>query len=1055
MNAIRFQVLGPLRGCRGDEELATGSPQQQAMLAALLLLPGRTASSAELIDALWGDQPPSRARSILRTYAWRWRRVLDPDAADGAASEVLVSLAGGYRLALPSFGVLHGPGGDAGSSLAAPNGLARSEGPEQTEQTERTARNEWTEWTEWPGRSEDTPPVDAEQAERWAAEADKAGAAGAPEQARELLRRAVDLWTGVPLAGVPGPFAERQRRRFAELRLSLVERRIALDVELGRGASCVPELRALSDEHPLRERLYALLMRALSQSGRQADALAAFTAARRLLIDELGVEPGAELRAVHAEVLAGGVPGSHGAPGSVAISGISGIPGISIISGIPVIPGISGISGTPAPAEPSIPRPAQLPPAEPDFVGRAAPAERLGAELAAGVGANAAPTVLAVAGMGGVGKSTLALHVAHRARPAFPDGQLYADLRGTGASPVPPQAVLEDFLHALGVPAEQIPEGTAARASLFRTVLDGRRLLIVLDDAANAAQVRPLLPGAGGCAVLVTSRARLVALPKSAQVWLDVFDDTEALGLLARVAGPERPQAEPEAARLLVTACGRLPLAVRIVAARLAARPAWTVASLAGRLADERSRLRELRIGELAVAPAFEVGYQQLTAAQARAFRLLGAVEAAEIGLSAAAAVLELPVAEAEAVLESLVDVAMLESPAEHRYRHHSLLRDFAHGADGDAGRAAAEGLRARSRLLRFLLAGACAAFEAVVPGDPIRETLAPQGVGEVEVEVEVEFEAGSPAAAQAWARGEAATAAELTARIAAEALAGGEAAEAYRELVPAAVNLLIALSPFGPGPWGRRTAAAVQDLARAAERAGDVRSQGRAWFLAGNTALAAGRPDEASQHGRWALELCTLAEDPVIARQVLNDLGVIAHGRGAYDEAAGLFGEAVALARALGHRSGEASSLLNMAVSRLRAGRAAEVLADCDGLLASAHERGDAASAAQTRYVSGLALAALERPAEAAERFETAAVEWSTLGALDRAARARFQLAKALHTLGADASARDHAHAALAEFEADGRVPDQRSVRALLAELDASVLHTSGSDASGDTQDP
>lgn len=1019
MNTIRFQVLGPLRGCRGEEELATGSPQQQAMLAALLLLPGRTASSAELIDALWGDQPPSRARSILRTYAWRWRRVLDPDAADGAASEVLVSLAGGYRLALPPFG-----GGGAGSARgranenAAPDGASAAtvngvKDPGASRPDEKPGRSGGSGWIDW--SDGDSLPVDAERAEHWAAEADKASAAGQPEQARELLRRAVDLWTGVPLAGVPGPFAERQRRRFAELRLSLLERRIALDVELGRGASCVPELRALTDEHPLRERLYALLMRALSQSGRQADALAAFTAARRLLIGELGVEPGAELRAMHAEVLAGGPPSPPA--GAAASAGAR-----AAASRMRRVPGQG-------PQNPVVPRPAQLPPTEPDFVGRGALAERLGAELSAGA-AGTAPTVLAIAGMGGVGKSTLALHVAHRARSAFPDGQLYADLRGTGATPVPPQAVLEDFLHALGVATEQIPEGTAARSSLFRTLLDGRRLLVVLDDAANAAQVRPLLPGAGGCAVLVTSRARLVALPKSAQVWLDVFDDEEALGLLGRVAGPERPHAEPEAARLLVDACGRLPLAVRIVAARLAARPAWTVASLAGRLADERSRLRELRIGELAVAPAFEVGYQQLTAAQAQAFRLLGAVEAAEIGLPAAAAVLDLPVADAETVLESLVDVAMLESPAEHRYRHHSLLRDFAHGAAGDADRAAAEGLAARSRLARFLLAGACAAFETAVPGDPIRETLAPQGIGD--------FAFDSPAAARAWARGEAATAAELTARIAAEALRDGPRAAEYRELIPASINLLIAMSPFGPGPWGRRTAAAVQDLARAAERAGDVRGQGRAWFLAGNTALAAGRLDEASQHGRWALELCTLAEDPVIARQVLNDLGVIAHGRGAYDEAASLFGEAVTLARSLGHRSGEASSLLNMAVSRLRAGRAAEVLADCDGLLASAHERGDAASAAQTRYVSGLALAALERPAEAAERFETAAIDWTALGALDRAARARFQLAKALHKLGADESARDHAHAALAEFEFDGRVADQRAVRALLDELDA-----------------
>ncbi|WP_370352221.1 BTAD domain-containing putative transcriptional regulator [Catenulispora sp. EB89] len=991
------------------------------MLAALLLLPGRTASSAELIDALWGEEPPSRARSILRTYAWRWRRVLDPESADGAASEVLVSLAGGYRLALPAFGS-GGAGSAPGSSRGATDGSAEPAGPPLGAPAAFDgSRFDGTRFdgTRFDGSEAESLPVDAEQAERWASDADKAGAEGRPEQARELLRRAVDLWTGVPLAGVPGPFAERQRRRFAELRLSLLERRIALDVELGRGASCVPELRALSDEFPLRERLYALLMRALSQSGRQADALAAFTAARRLLIGELGVEPGAELRAVHAEVLAGGSL----SPSPSSRSSRSALPPAAASSSM-IPAGQSTQDKTPA-----VPRPAQLPPAEPDFVGRGALAERLGAELSSIEHKYAAPAVLALAGMGGVGKSTLALHIAHRARPAFPDGQLYADLHGTGASPVPPQAVLEDFLHALGVPAQEIPEGTAARSSLFRTVLDGRRLLIVLDDAANAAQVRPLLPGAAGCAVLVTSRARLVALPKSAQVWLDVFDDEEALGLLGRVAGPERPHAEPEAARLLVDACGRLPLAVRIVAARLAARPAWTVASLAGRLADERSRLRELRIGELAVAPAFEVGYQQLTALQATAFRLLGAVEAVEIGLPAAAAVLALPEADAEAVLESLVDVAMLESPAEHRYRHHSLLRDFAHGAVGDPDRAAAEGLAARSRLLRFLLAGACAAFESAVPGDPIRETLAPQGIGE--------FAFDSPAAARAWARGEAATAAELTARIATEALGEGAQAARYRELVPAAINLLIAMSPFGPGPWGRRTAIAVQDLARAAERAGDVRGQGRAWFLAGNTALAAGRFDEASQHGRWALELCTLAEDPVIARQVLNDLGVIAHGRGAYDEAAGLFGEAVALARALGHHSGEAGSLLNMAVSRLRAGRAAEVLADCEGMLASARERGDPATAAQTRYVSGLALAALARPAEAAERFETAATDWNTLGALDRAARARFQLAKALHTLGADESARDHAHAALAEFEADGHAADQRAVRALLADLD------------------
>jgi hypothetical protein len=469
----------------------------------------------------------------------------------------------------------------------------------------------------------------------------------------------VGLWHGVPLAGIPGPYAERQRRRLAEVRLALLEQRIELDVALGRAGSCVPELQSLVEDHPLREQLYALLIRALSRSGRQGEALAVFTDARRLLIGELGVEPGPEMRSAQAEVLAAASEITGAAMGKPAKPPRT----------VPLPAAIQPPQNVPPP------RPAQLPPDEADFVGREQVVARLLAELTAPE--RTVPPVISIAGMGGVGKSTLALHLAHRSRHAYPDGQLYADLHATDGTPAGPRTVLAMFLRALGVRDDDIPADTADRSSLFRSLLDGRRVLIVLDDAADAVQIRPLLPGTVGCAVLVTSRARPAAIWRTAQVWLDVFDESEALALLVRVAGPERPAAEGEAARRLADACGLLPLAVRIVAARLAARPAWSLATLATRLGAGR-RLPELAIGGFAVSPAFEVGYRQLTASQAEAFRLLGVLETPEIGLAAAAAVLAVPRADAEHVLESLVDVAMVESPAEHRYRHHSLLKEFA-----------------------------------------------------------------------------------------------------------------------------------------------------------------------------------------------------------------------------------------------------------------------------------------------------------------------------------------------------------------------------------------
>src|SRR6185437_4135253 len=289
-----------------------------------------------------------------------------------------------------------------------------------------------------------------------------------------------------------------------------------------------------------------------------------------------------------------------------------------------------------------------------------------------------AVVISAVSGMGGIGKTALAIHAAHRLRDRFPDGQLYVSLQGA-TSPLSPGEVLARFLRDLGVPDAAIPADDAERAARYRTEMAARRMLVVLDDAGDAAQIRPLLPGTAGCGVIVTSRSTLPGLAGALLVHLDVLDPADARALFTAIVGPARAAAEPVALTGVLDSCAGLPLAVRIAASRLRARPGWSITHLAARLADERTRLTELASGDLGIRASFGVSYQTLPAAPALVFRRLGLAHATELPLAAVAALADQTPQRTASHLDTLADAHLVTSPAADRYRQHDLLRTYAH----------------------------------------------------------------------------------------------------------------------------------------------------------------------------------------------------------------------------------------------------------------------------------------------------------------------------------------------------------------------------------------
>ncbi|WP_327072965.1 NB-ARC domain-containing protein [Kitasatospora purpeofusca] len=943
---LGFEVLGPVRALRDGEELPLGSPQQQALLLSLLFRSGRQVSGGQLIDDLWGDEPPASAHGVVRTYVHRLRRVLGPD--------VLTSLGGGYLLVADRDG------------------------------------------------------LDTARCETLVARARVLRADGRPAEAATALRAALALWRGEPMSGVPGPYVRRRRREWEERRLAVLEARLEAEAEAGaargtvggRWTGSVAELAALVEEHPLRERLSELLMLALYRSGRQAEALEAYRAADRRLRTELGVAPGPGLRELHGRILA--ADRTLTAPAvreSVVRESAVREPAVrepAAREPVPTSPGEAAGSTGADPAALLVPD--QLPSPVADFIGRSAEAEALRAALRE----PGCVPVAAVAGMGGVGKTALAVQVAHDLAGEFPDGRLHLDLHGTDGRPTRPEEALAVFLRSFGVVGGAIPTGLAERTARYRSLLSGRRVLVLLDNARDAEQVRPLLPGSPGCAVLVTGRTRIGALPNARFTELTVLSADEAVALLTRVVGGERVAAEGEAARELVRLCGQLPLAVRILAARLACRPSWSIARLVEQLGCDRYRLDALRAGDLAVESSFRFGFDQLDAEQARAFRLLAVPEVPDLSPGEVAAVLDRSAAVAEELAESLVDCSMLEVAANpDRYRYHDLLRAFAQrlGRGDDAGAQAEEEAEAEAEAERLgVLARLVDHHHARVtagPGDPAAHGGDHRVVG------------GDYVAVGALV--------SQCAKLPHPAAGAAPALDRLAELLLGAC--LSAVSGRATRPLGH----AANALLRSALEQGDRTVEARVRLVLGRLLTEVGSASSALSELLRARDLCT-------ARGLPEPLLALAHGSlaacfvhlGRAEEAVAGFSAAVAVRERSGDRRALAAELLDLAGAFARQGRYDAAGRVIDQSLLVSHELADHALEARAREALGSIAHDLGRH-DGAVSHRRAALALTDPADHRRTGRILLRLVESLRAAGRGPEAVEAAERAVGALTLDG----------------------------------
>lgn len=928
--AVRIQVLGSTRAWREGAELELGPPGRRAVLGLLVLAEGESVATPDLVDALWGDRAPRSAVNVLQTHVKHLRQIFEPGRTSRTGSDLLPYSNGGYAVNV------------------------------------------------------DAVDVDLMSFHRLVAEANDAQRDESQERVAARLGEALGWWRGRPLADLSALTAHPRVVSLVAKHREVLARYGDAMIAIGAAADVLPGIAEAAADQPLDEAAQARLIRAYHAVGRRAKAFQTYHEVRDRLVEELGIDPGPELRAAHAALLRDD----------------------------------SDVTVASARSRPAPRVPRQLPAQPHGFTGRSTQVSTLDDLVPAST--SGAVTIVAISGTAGVGKTALAVHWAHRVRDQFPDGQLYANLHGhSKGGPTSPIEVLAQFLTALEVPAERVPVEVETAAAMYRTLTTDRRVLVVLDNAASPDQVRPLLPAGPAC-VVVTARDRmtgLVALHGARQVTLDVLSPEDAMELLASVLGPKRVRAEPVAAAELAKLCAHLPLALRIAAANLADHPHRGIDDHVADLRDSNLLTALAVQGDehTAVRTAFDLSYAALPAETRRLFRLLSLVPGADVGVEAVGALIGAEPDQAARLLDRLAGAHLVEPRAPGRYGFHDLLRRYAaERAETDQDLRAAQ-----DRLYDWYLGAVDGAARLLYPHMlrlpvPVAEARTPAGVT-------------APAEASAWLESE----------------LGNLVAAVRTGPRPAAWLIADALRGYFWMCTRQVEWLAVAEAAlAAAEEDGGARERAAARLSLADLYFRQSRYREAVHHYTHAQLVARQAGWSEAQAAVLGNLGCVYWQSGRLDAAAVRFSRCLALSRGMGLPAGEAVALGNLGLVHWEMGRLAQAAEHYTLALHRYREIGSHYGEALNLGNLGETQRARGLHAEAAELLTRALALHHEAGNRNGEALERSRLAATFLDLGRRAEALDHARTGLALAQETGDPRTEVEALAAFAAVDLALGH-------------